>query len=74
MAIDPLADAGPTRQRLVTIDEVADYLDIPVQTLYRWRVDAKGPPAVKLGRHLRYRWSDVDAWVDAQEQPYSEHL
>ena len=27
MAIDPLADAGPTRQRLVTIDEVADYLD-----------------------------------------------
>jgi len=45
-----------------------------VQTLYRWRVDAKGPPAVKLGRHLRYRWTDVDAWVDAQEQPYSEHL
>jgi excisionase family DNA binding protein len=47
-------------------DDVSAYTKVPVQTLYRWRVEGKGPRASKLGRHLRYRKSDVDAWVDAQ--------
>ena len=23
-----------------------------------------GPKAAKIGRHLRYRWSDVEAWFE----------
>jgi hypothetical protein len=36
---------------------------VPLQTLYQWRHKSVGPPASKVGRHLRYRWSDVDIWV-----------
>jgi predicted DNA-binding transcriptional regulator AlpA len=25
-----------------------------------------GPNVHKVGRHLRYRWSEVDAWVNSQ--------
>lgn len=41
--------------QLITIDEVAEYLQIPVATLYQWRHKGTGPKALKLGRHLRHR-------------------
>ena len=46
-------------------EETASYLRVPVATLYAWRYKGEGPPAIKVGRHLRYRRSEVDAWVDA---------
>jgi excisionase family DNA binding protein len=49
----------------MTIDEVAAYTQIPKQTLYKMRTDNRGPRAAKLGRHLRYRRSDVDAWISS---------
>lgn len=55
-ALDPLLRA----------QAVADALDIPVQTLYVWRTKGAGPRGIKVGRHLRYRRSDVEAWLDAQ--------
>ncbi len=51
---------------LMTIDEVSDYLRVPVATLYRWRHHQEGPKAARIGRHLRYRRSDVEAWIEAQ--------
>lgn len=51
---------------LLTIDEVAALLNVPKQTLYRWRHAGKGPPAIALeGRMLRWRPADVDGWLDA---------
>jgi excisionase family DNA binding protein len=47
--------------------EVADYLGVPVKTLYQWRYAGKGPRVIRCGKHLRYRWSDVDSWLDAQD-------
>ncbi|TBO55115.1 DNA-binding protein, partial [Streptomyces kasugaensis] len=38
----------------------------PVKTLYQWRHRRIGPNALKVGRHLRYRWTEVDAWLTAQ--------
>lgn len=49
---------------LWTPRQVADYLGIPVQTLYDWRCKGQGPRAFKIGKHLRYRESDVLAWLD----------
>lgn len=49
---------------IMTAEEVAEYLRIPLQTLYQWRYLGRGPKSSKLGRHLRYRRADVDAWVD----------
>lgn len=46
--------------------EVAEYLGVPKPTLYQWRHKGEGPPALRVGRHLRYRRSDVEAWLEAQ--------
>lgn len=52
--------------RLWTVEEVARYLGVPVETLYRWRKERNGPPAARIGRHLRYDPADVYAWFRAQ--------
>lgn len=51
---------------LLTPQVLAEGLGVPVQTLYVWRTKGAGPRAIKVGRHLRYRRSDVEAWLDAQ--------
>ncbi|MCF4122182.1 helix-turn-helix domain-containing protein [Antribacter sp. KLBMP9083] len=52
---------------LLTPQEVADMLRIPVRTLYGQRSAGRPtPPGVKIGRHLRYRLADVEAWIDEQ--------
>ena len=58
------ADAG--LERLLTVRELSDYLGIPVATLYDWRVDHRGPKAVKLCHALRYPAGAVRAWLAEQ--------
>ena len=41
--------------------DVATYLGVPVQTLYQWRRKGFGPPARRIGRHLRYEPNAVRA-------------
>lgn len=51
---------------VISVDEVARRLDIPKSTLYGWRYQGTGPRSHRLGKHLRYRWSDVLEWLDNQ--------
>lgn len=51
---------------LMTIDELGAELKIPKATLYSWRTNGKGPIGIRVGKHLRYRRADVEAWLDAQ--------
>jgi len=48
---------------LLTVPELARYLGIPIKTLYAWRYRRHGPPALRVGRHLRYRVRDVEEWM-----------
>ena len=48
---------------LIDVQQLADYLDVPVKTLYAWRYRRQGPPAFRVGRHLRYRRSDIQRWI-----------
>jgi excisionase family DNA binding protein len=50
-------------ERLLSPDDVAAFLGVPVTTLYQWRYKGIGPRGLRVGRHLRYRQSDVDAWL-----------
>lgn len=50
--------------RLLRTLEVSEWLGIPVSTLYQWRYRGVGPRSIRVGRHLRYRPSDVEAWLD----------
>ena len=52
--------------RLMTLDEVAAYTQLPKNTLYKMRSQGHGPRAARLGKHLRYRKADVDAWITSQ--------
>lgn len=60
-AARPLRAADAPRPK-ATPEEVSAFYQVPVATLYQWRHRGEGPPAVKIGRHLRYDWHDVEAW------------
>ena len=55
--------------KLLTPQDLADYLDVPIKTLYAWRYRKEGPPSYRIGRHLRYRPSDVEQWIDRRRHP-----
>ena len=48
--------------RLWTVEDVAYYLGVPVQTVYWWRSAGKGPPGRRVGKRVRYRAEDVKEW------------
>jgi excisionase family DNA binding protein len=50
-------------ERLWTVEDVSDYLGVPVKTLYQWKWRGEGPPVKKIGRHLRYNPVAVRAWA-----------
>jgi predicted DNA-binding transcriptional regulator AlpA len=56
--------ASGTNDGLWDIVQVSAYLRVPVQTLYYWRKKRQGPPASRVGRHLRYDPAQVRAWVN----------
>lgn len=53
---------------LMSIDDPAEFLGVPVATIYDWRVDGKGPCGVRVGRHVKFTQADVLAWIDAQRE------
>jgi excisionase family DNA binding protein len=52
--------------RLMSVEEVADFLGVPVQSVRKWRYLGTGPTGLKVGRHVRYRRADLEKWLDAQ--------
>jgi excisionase family DNA binding protein len=52
-----------TREPLLTTQDVASFLGLPATTLKKWRATRTGPRAYKVGKHVRYRFSDVEAWL-----------
>ena len=44
--------------------ELADLLGVPKSTIDHWRAAGTGPTFSRLGKHVRYRESDVLAWAD----------
>lgn len=61
-----IADHLDIRQvvpRLMTQSDLADYLGKSNGWCERARWAGEGPKFVKLGRHVRYRASDVEDWI-----------
>lgn len=48
---------------LWTAHDVAAYLSVPTSTLDYWRLKDLGPQFLRVGRHVRYRPSDVENWL-----------
>ena len=52
-------------KRMLSSSELSEMTQIPERTLDQWAYLRKGPAFVKIGRHRRYRESDVEAWLAA---------
>ncbi|OGF09255.1 MAG: hypothetical protein A2W00_07320 [Candidatus Eisenbacteria bacterium RBG_16_71_46] len=50
---------------ILTLEEVAHYLRLKPQTIYKWAQERR-IPAVKLGKEWRFRRSIIDRWLDQQ--------
>jgi predicted DNA-binding transcriptional regulator AlpA len=59
----PKVEALPVCDRLWTFHDVSDFLGVPIGTLYQWRVRGEGPPAFKIGGHVRFDPNRVRAWL-----------
>lgn len=53
---------------VMTVSEVAEYLRVNPQTVYR-RAKAGQLPAVRIGRAIRFRKSELDDWMKASVHP-----
>jgi excisionase family DNA binding protein len=52
-------------ETFLTTEEVLEYLQVNLRTVYRL-IKAGKIPAVRVGRQWRFRKSDIDAWLDSQ--------
>jgi excisionase family DNA binding protein len=65
---DPLA-------QVLSLSELATRLQVSSQTIYDLRSQGRGPRGFRVGRELRFRLSEVDAWLarlegaDAERHP-----
>jgi excisionase family DNA binding protein len=50
--------------KLLSPREVAEYVNVPLATLYGWQSKGTGPKFFKVGKHVRYRQAQVDKWLD----------
>jgi excisionase family DNA binding protein len=48
--------------RWLSVDEIASYLGVKRDTVYKW-IDRKNLPAHKVGRLWKFRKQEVDEWV-----------
>lgn len=51
---------------LATSAEVAEHLGVPIRTLDQWAYKGTGPKFSRVGRYRRYRWSEIEQWLDQQ--------
>jgi excisionase family DNA binding protein len=56
-------EAVAGNHEVMTAAEVAEYLRVPLKSLYAWRYTHDGPPSARVGKYLRYRRTDVDEWL-----------
>lgn len=66
--------------RLLSDRQVAEVMGIPAKTLQGFRYKGGGPKFIKVGRSVRYRAADVEAWLEAntktstsESQPSGRH-
>ena len=51
---------------ILSTKEAAAYVRLGANTLEKLRLTGTGPAFLKLGRAVRYRSEDLDAWLDAR--------
>ncbi len=66
MNIQNETDKSSISSQVLTTSEAARYLGLSASTLNRWRCYGTGPKYLKLGRAVRYRADELDAFLEAK--------
>ncbi|MDP9116975.1 MAG: helix-turn-helix domain-containing protein [Actinomycetota bacterium] len=45
---------------------MCDWLQVPKQTVYRWRSHGDGPRGFRIGKHVRFEPAEVERWLADQ--------
>ena len=53
--------------RLLSVQEVAELLQVPVSTIYQWQYRGRGPKPMRVGRYLRFDPRDVVRWLEGRK-------
>ena len=64
---DPGSRSDMEEKRLLSVEEVANYLKIPKSTLYKM-CSEREIPCAKIGKHWRFDKSLIDEWFIAKMQ------
>ena len=62
---EPISARTQPQAAVLTERQVADYLDMSVASLRRWRLFRTGPKFVKIGTAVRYKRGDIEMWLDS---------
>jgi excisionase family DNA binding protein len=62
----------PTDEVFLTTEEVLEYLQVNLRTVYRL-IKAGKIPAVRVGRQWRFRKRDIDVWLEGQRSQSTAH-
>lgn len=57
--------------RWLSVDEIAEYLGIKRDTVYKW-IERKNMPAHKVGSLWKFKRDEIDAWVRTGEAAESK--
>lgn len=49
---------------LMTTEETAQFLRVPLATLRHWIATSQAPPSAKIGRRRMFRRADLEKFVD----------
>lgn len=52
---------------VLSLSELCDQLQVSAQTIYDLRSQGRGPRGFRVGRELRFRVSEIDAWLTRLE-------
>ena len=66
---EPDSLPGNDNHRLVDVSQVAKILDVSERTVWRLRSGRQIPAPIRIGGLVRWRRSDIIAWIEADCRP-----
>ncbi len=60
--------------KLLSTVELAEFLGVPVNTIYKWNYRLQGPPKFKIGKYLRYDRLEVLQWLEGHRSGALERI
>ena len=63
-----MANLSSPNPIFIRLKQAARLLDVNHETLRRWIADDKGPPVHKIGRNIRIRSTDFEAWLESRKR------